>query len=611
MKESMRAYSYARYSSTGQRNSSSLKRQSEVTESFCKRKGYDLDSEVRIDEAVSAYKGDNVEKGVLGTFIKDVESGKITTPCVLCVEALDRVTRLSMDAALPLFQKLLKMNVTIASVFTGKEYTPDSANSLGDMINILIEIEGANQYSERLSKRLKAAWRKKKERAGKKGAKIHDPDSTSITSRLPFWIKEDKSGNRIIKKKEANIVKRIFEDYLSGMGVDSICNDLNERKVPTPFQTRKDKILKGNKNKGKSWSVTSVRRLLRTESVIGRYVPQQYTDKGRMDDSTYAVDDYFEPAITKTLFFNVQTEIEKRKTDKGSNKRCLNLFTGLVVCADCGWPMNVKIGAATRDRIFPKYVALQCSKSKRKAGCKDNRFHYFEFENGIITALLNEIFEYLYAPKQNKNLTDLQAKMKAAESKYSSYEKQLNDMDAAPSQLFDKQMKKVEEEMKSLERRIESTPVNSNWDYPYEEITEGRQQPLKNDTDTRRKVKSVLQSLIERVDLHCEDRTAVVYLKIGLVTFIHWGEVEERRGGSRVVNGKRISGTSPRPERDLAIKPLTTYPKVKSGYLPDPYKEILQKGNPSKEKFTSWDWRQSLLWIDPEAGEVLGLWDKE
>jgi len=45
MNDRMRAYSYARYSSTGQRNSSSLKRQIEVTQVFCKKKGYGFQAE--------------------------------------------------------------------------------------------------------------------------------------------------------------------------------------------------------------------------------------------------------------------------------------------------------------------------------------------------------------------------------------------------------------------------------------------------------------------------------------------------------------------------------------------------------------------------------------
>ena len=50
---------------------------------------------------------------------------------------------------------------------------------------------------------------------------------------------------------------------------------------------------------------------------------------------------------------------------------------------------------------------------------------------------------------------------------------------------------------------------------------------------------------------------------------------------------------------------------MKSGYLPDPFNEKSKRGNPKNEDYAFTEWSQSLLWIDPVAGDALGIWDKE
>ena len=52
------------------------------------------------------------------------------------------------------------------------------------------------------------------------------------------------SDNRkiVVNKKHADIVKRIYKEYLEGVGTGSIAIKLNQDKIPTPSQWTKNKF---------------------------------------------------------------------------------------------------------------------------------------------------------------------------------------------------------------------------------------------------------------------------------------------------------------------------------------------------------------------------------
>lgn len=76
------AYSYRRYSSSGQRDGTSLERQLEQAQAVCNDKGWTL-VDLPPDEGIPGYKGINKIKGTLGQFINKVKAGNIPKGSVL------------------------------------------------------------------------------------------------------------------------------------------------------------------------------------------------------------------------------------------------------------------------------------------------------------------------------------------------------------------------------------------------------------------------------------------------------------------------------------------------------------------------------------------------
>ena len=121
----MVAYSYIRWSSSIQTKGDSLSRQISKTREFCNSNGWILDESLQPDKGVSAFRGKNITEGPLAQFLEKIENNHIDTPCVLVVEAIDRLTRAHWTEAEKIWRKIIDEGVTIASWQTGKIYSPE------------------------------------------------------------------------------------------------------------------------------------------------------------------------------------------------------------------------------------------------------------------------------------------------------------------------------------------------------------------------------------------------------------------------------------------------------------------------------------------------------
>lgn len=142
-----------------------------------------------------------------------------------------------------------------------------------------------------------------------------------------------RDGKYEIIPHEAQIVKRIFSDYLNGKGIEAITKELN-----------KDGILT---RKGYRWHKYVVDRTLRCYTYTGNLILQTtYSEnyltktpkKNTGELPKYHVKDAHEAIIDEEIFDKVQEE-RKRRADKYKpyNKQFKSYpYTGLITCANCG-----------------------------------------------------------------------------------------------------------------------------------------------------------------------------------------------------------------------------------------------------------------------------------
>lgn len=107
-KTTRKLYSYARFSSAGQREES-IERQQRAALEYAKSFGDDTKIEfIKADKGVSAFKGKNLAKGELGDFINKLNSGELNGGEVrLVIENIDRFSRAQTKEAYKRFVELL------------------------------------------------------------------------------------------------------------------------------------------------------------------------------------------------------------------------------------------------------------------------------------------------------------------------------------------------------------------------------------------------------------------------------------------------------------------------------------------------------------------------
>jgi DNA invertase Pin-like site-specific DNA recombinase len=496
----MVAYSYIRWSSSIQTKGDSLNRQISKTREFCNSNGWILDESLQPDKGVSAFRGKNITEGPLAQFLEKIENNHIDTPCVLVVEAIDRLTRAHWTEAEKIWRKIIDGGVTIASWQTGKIYSPEfMSKSPMNVMMFLMELEAAHNYSNNLSKRLTSAWRKKKELTMTQGK--------LLTRKIPAWLtlpetKAKKNPPECFKviSNKAKTVKFIFKRYLEGAGVDTIVQELNGKNAET-FSA-----------KSKAWAITSVRRLLRSESVIGKLVFNRYVDGTPHPDGN-KIENYYPAVVDKKIFFEAQDELGKRKTHKGSNKKVITIFKGLCKCNKCGWNMVVKCGATSKtDDQLPTWAALVCSQAMRGKGCSYETFRLEDFENAVITAYLPLLLQMWYEPRKTKNLEKLETRKKEITRHLDNYQSSLNESDGQIPKLVLKKITELETELDEMDNKIKnnSEPVDP-YDYPYKKILNGEMDPILKNVKNRNLIKNILPTFIDEISINAAKKEAVIF----------------------------------------------------------------------------------------------------
>ncbi|HEX7011270.1 MAG TPA: recombinase family protein, partial [Steroidobacteraceae bacterium] len=254
-----RAYSYVRFSTPEQLRGDSLRRQTEAAAEFARRHNLLLDTELTFrDLGVSAFRGANADRGALRMFLRAVEDGVIAEGSVLILENLDRMSRKAPWEALPTLQSIINAGVALGipmkDRIIGRE---DLAGPSGVflLMEILIDLQRAHEESATKSRRLKAAWAAKRERAYS--------NREALTAMTPAWIEKTGDSFEVIQER-AEVVRWIFRRFLEGAGKEAIARALNEQRVPTFGRGRR---------KGRHWHRSYVQKILTNRAVLGEFTP--------------------------------------------------------------------------------------------------------------------------------------------------------------------------------------------------------------------------------------------------------------------------------------------------------------------------------------------------
>jgi site-specific DNA recombinase len=154
-------------------------------------------------------------------------------------------------------------------------------------------------------------------------------------SNPPYGYNSDKGKLKIRDDNTPEIVRRIFNEYLEGKGMDSIAKSFTAEKVPTPSQ------IANKSNASPLWHATTIKNILNNQHYCGDLVQNRTetvsvtTIKRKVlgDDQNTIQENTHDPIISKETFQAVKTMLQTRTRTTTAPKK--HLFTNVLLCEHC------------------------------------------------------------------------------------------------------------------------------------------------------------------------------------------------------------------------------------------------------------------------------------
>lgn len=263
--------------------------------------------------ADEAYTGTKENRPEFQRMLEDCRQGKIDRVLTKSVSRFARNTVTLLETVREL--KALGIGVTF------QEQNIDTLSGDGElMISVLVSF--AQAESKSVSDNCK--WRIQKD--------FKEGKPACLRFQYGYQIKR---GEITVNEKQASVVRRIYQDYLNGVGTQQIVNRLNAEKAPTFGRC--------------PWSAKRVRDILKNEKYTGvaflqkTYI-QDHLNKRKIRNKgelpTYTVPNCMPPIISTTDFFAAQALMQRhwRKANVKKSGQTRYPFSGKVICGNCGQP---------------------------------------------------------------------------------------------------------------------------------------------------------------------------------------------------------------------------------------------------------------------------------
>ena len=259
------------------------------------------------------------------------------------------------------------------------------------------------------------------------------------------YIWNEQTKELEINEVQAEVVRIIFDLYVSGMGGRTIARKLNEKNIPTYF--------------GKRWSQSSITRIIRNEKYVGDLLGQKYyvespiTHKRCLnygEKEQYYVKDHHKGIITREVWDKAQAILSKRNAKAIPNGRQHKTthslkydFSSKIVCGFCNSTYVRRPGTKRKDGSFPVYWKCY-QKVDEKDFCKESKFIREDVLKNMFLELYNSIV-------QNKHKTrDKLLKAIKTVLKDENYQKEINKLDIDLKNLNDKLSKLVDMKLDNI-----------------------------------------------------------------------------------------------------------------------------------------------------------------
>ncbi|WP_354280460.1 recombinase family protein [Streptococcus gallinaceus] len=314
-KRKLRVVAYCRVSTDSEEQAGSYEMQVQHYTDYISRNDAWEFAGIYADDGIS---GTNTKKREgFNDMINDCMAGKID---MVITKSVSRFARNTIDC-LKYVRKLKEKNIPII-------FEKENINTMESSGELLITIMAslAQQESASLSQNVKMGLQFR-----------YQEGKVQVNHNWFLGYTKGEDGNLIIDEEEANVVKRIYREYLSGLSLREIAIGLE-----------KDKIKNGAGHL--KWHISNINSILQNEKYIGdallqKTITTDFINKVRIKNDgrapQYYVKDSHEAIIPRDIFIQVQEEMLRRANmQSGKSKRRVYsskyALSSLCICAKCG-----------------------------------------------------------------------------------------------------------------------------------------------------------------------------------------------------------------------------------------------------------------------------------
>ena len=489
--------------------SNSITNQKQILQDYCKKQGYG-NTMFFVDDGIS---GTSFERSGFQQMQRMAEEGKI---CRIIVKDLSRFGREQVEAGRLTQIVYPSLGITFISI------QENVNSSTGDGMEMLPFYNIFNEwYAAQTSKKIRAVWQSKAEHGER------------VSPSVPFGYKKSENDPKqwVVDEPAAEIVKRIYALCLAGRGPSQIARQFEKEQVLIPSayyesvgRTHAQKVFQNPY----AWDQKTIVGILENRQYTGCAVNFKTTTVSykvhktvyRPPEEQQIIPDMQDAIISEEEWLRVQELREHRRRPTKTGRT--SLFSGLVYCPDCG----AKLHFCAAKSLKRNQEFWRCSNYKDGRGkCQIHFIRDVVLERIVLEAVSNladfvrcyePVFLYLLA---KKNYAMRQKEYRRLEQAVESGEKRIAEIDRLIEKVFEQNaagilsderfaimLRKYEQEQKALTTEVaESRQTLQSAEQKAVDLRLVLR-TLREMTDVKELTPTLVNSLIERIEVHNNDK---------------------------------------------------------------------------------------------------------
>lgn len=488
----------------------SIGNQKKLLTAVAKEKGY-TNLLIYIDDGIS---GVTMNRPDYIRMIEDFENNKSSA---LFVKDLSRIGRNYIEVGKLTEEFLPEHDIRLVAVSDNID-THEGENELAPIKNLFNE-----WYARDISKKRRISNKIK----GNAGEPMGMP---------PYGYMKNPDGSKswVVDEEAASVVRRIFDMTLEGIGTHQIADILASENVliPTSYWISKGIGRPGSKTASScEWKSSTIISILSKQEYCGdvlnfKTYSKSYKNKKRYEndrENWVIFKDVHEPIIDRAVWETIQERRSRKTRKKPKADGEKNMFSGLLVCADCGSNLWYHFNQKNHDIQY-----FNCSgynKGNRKI-CNSTHYIRVDFLEKVVLGEIRRLTKLATQYESEFAKIVMGHSIKAAEQERQLKQKELNSLIARDKELdnlfehlyednvcgkinddrFAKMSVKYETEQKEVSSRIKELQTELESEKSKAVTSDMFMASVRKYTRARKLTPRMLNELIEKIEVHQSEK---------------------------------------------------------------------------------------------------------